>query len=375
MAGRADTYLLLSTATNIGGMERLVAGLARQLALGQWRPRVALPTGEDSKAAVSWFVEQGIDAFSTPDLTELGSRHTLRGAAGTWRLVMRETPAVAHFHFGSTFISLRDVVAARAAGVRHLIVTVHGAEAWSVLGGRKRRLTRYAAMFCDAVVTVSHASAALLREAGVPDAVVHVIPPGVRSVTHIPRGEARQRLGLSPDALVVATLARLVPGKGISDLIEAAALARRTQPRLELLIGGEGPERAALQAHAGRVLPDAAHFVGEVRDTASLYGAADLFVLPSYTEGLPLVLVEAALAGVAAVATNVGGIPEIIEDGTTGLLVAARRPHDLAAAITRLAADSSLRERLAATARERAKLQFSEARMASAYAALVAVGR
>jgi glycosyltransferase involved in cell wall biosynthesis len=188
----------------------------------------------------------------------------------------------------------------------------------------------------------------------------------------VSRDEARQRLGLSRDAMIVATLARLVPGKGIGDLIEAAALARRAEPRLELLIGGEGPERATLEAHAGRVLAGAAHFTGEMRDTASLYGAADVFVLPSYTEGLPLVLIEAALARVAAIATNVGGIPEIIEDGKTGLLVAARRPPDLAAAIARLAADPTLRQQLAGAAHEAAKLRFSEARMASAYTALVA---
>jgi len=156
----------------------------------------------------------------------------------------------------------------------------------------------------------------------------------------------------------ILAIGRHVPQKGFDLLLRAFAQAALTTH--ELVIAGDGPERPALEALAGELhLGPAVSFVGRVDHAAAvnLYAGADLCVLPSRAdEGMPVVCAEAMAAGRALIAARVGGVPEIVIHGQTGLIVPPEDPKAIAESITRLAADADLRQRLGAAARQRAEL-------------------
>ncbi len=147
----------------------------------------------------------------------------------------------------------------------------------------------------------------------------------------------------------ILCVARLLPAKGLSDLLDAVATLRRAHPRIRCTLVGDGPDRARLEARCLELgLTDAVHFAGFVGQDAiqPYYEAADVFVLPSYAEGVPVVLMEALAKGVPAIATAVGGTSELIEHGVTGLLVPPGRPDRLADALDAALHNGALRARL-----------------------------
>jgi glycosyltransferase involved in cell wall biosynthesis len=162
----------------------------------------------------------------------------------------------------------------------------------------------------------------------------------------VSRLETRASLGLPADAPVAGIVARLTRQKGHRDLFEALA----SSPKLadvQLLVIGGGEEREALEQEAiSRGLSKRVHFLGVRRDVGNLLAAMDVFVLPSLWEGLPLAMVEAMGAGIPVVASRVAGIPEVVDDSRTGLLVPPSDPSALGAALTRLIEDPQLRQRI-----------------------------
>ncbi|WP_051176433.1 glycosyltransferase [Luteimonas mephitis] len=155
-----------------------------------------------------------------------------------------------------------------------------------------------------------------------------------------PRSVARSELGLAADSKLVAYVGRLVPEKGIRELLDAAQALSATCPQLELALVGEGPMKAEIEARIKASPQLRMHMPGArpPADVARWMAAADLVTLPSYSEGHPNVLVEALACGRAVVATDVGGIPEVVDDGC-GLLVQPRDAnalrHALAQALDR----------------------------------------
>ncbi len=162
------------------------------------------------------------------------------------------------------------------------------------------------------------------------------------------------------EATVCISVGRLVPVKGHADLIRGFAHALSEQEDLVLLLAGDGELRDELTALVAELsLGDRVRFLGWRDDTADLLAGSDIFVLPSLNEGLGLVLIEAMAANLPVVATRVGGVPEVVEEGQTGLLVEARNPDRISNAILRLARDRALRERMGRAGRERADEHFS----------------
>jgi len=160
--------------------------------------------------------------------------------------------------------------------------------------------------------------------------------------------------------------------KRVSDLIEAVALLLPEQHRrIRLLIVGDGADRSVLEALAAdRGIADLCRFVGYQRDTAAFYALMDLFVLPSQREGFGLVVAEAMLAGTPVVATRVGGVPSVLDEGRAGLLVSPRAPHEIAAAIRTLQDDPSKRRELAEKAETFARAHHTGERYAADVARL-----
>lgn len=245
---------------------------------------------------------------------------------------------------------------------------------WSSSWARRPR-TALLLRRASAVVALWDEAARVLRtQLWVPAERVHVIPNGAPPTRFVPadqRAKAgmRRRLGLEPDAPVVAYLGSLAPEKRVDLAIAAVALL----PGAHLAVAGQGPERPALERHAQEQAPGRVHFLGPTAEPAALLGAADVVVLPSRTEGLPAVLIEAGLCGVPVVATDVGGVGEIVVHGQTGLLV----PFGDASALSGALASALGRHQAMGSAARRHCLQhFAMGSVGDAWGALLSeVGR
>jgi glycosyltransferase involved in cell wall biosynthesis len=207
----------------------------------------------------------------------------------------------------------------------------------------------------DAFLAISEGVRRVLLAGGVAPDRVRVVPSGIDLAKFDglrERDAVRAELGLDARTLAVGNVAALAPHKAQNDLLRAAAMVRAQRRDVRFFIVGEGALRASLEALA-RELGIAEHvvFTGFRADALDLLRAFDVFVMSSYLEGLGTSIMDAQALGVPVVATRTGGIPELVEDGATGLLAPPRDPASLAAAVLRFLADERLRFACAARAR------------------------
>lgn len=198
------------------------------------------------------------------------------------------------------------------------------------------------------ITAISNFLANRARDLGVPPNRVSVIPNGV-DLTAVP-------LGVVQEPWRVVSVARLSWEKGLEDLIKGWSLVVQDFPQAQLLIVGEGPERSKLEKLIkSKNLTGKISLLGQLdhHGTLEILASASVFVCPSLAEGLGIVFIEAQACGVPAIGTRVGGIPDIIEDGISGLLIPPHDPKALAAAIKKLFNNPELAERLKLRARER----------------------
>ncbi len=184
--------------------------------------------------------------------------------------------------------------------------------------------------------------------------------PRGKSVSVIPYGADLERFTPSPrvarparDVITVGAVSRLSPEKGFEHLLRAVALLRDAGTRLDVLFAGDGPSRGSLERLAAELRLDGVRFIGHVEhaDVPAVLQQIDIFAMPSTWEGFGVSAVEASAMALPVVASNIHGIPDVVDDGETGLLVPPADPRALADAIGRLAADSALRERMGAAGR------------------------
>lgn len=260
----------------------------------------------------------------------------------------------------------------RLAGARRILFTSHG---WAFNEQRPLWQKIVIGAFHYATVLLSHkticVSSALRQDAAWMPFVskrFFVVHNGVSAIELLPRSEARVRLAPDlarsfPAALWIGTIAELHPSKGLDTLIEAFAAIAHDLP-VVLVIMGDGQEWAKLQKLVQIYdFPDRVVLTGFVKDASTHLRALDMFVLPSRTESLGYVLLEAGLASLPAIGTRVGGIPEILEDGATGLLVPSSKSIALSQALTELVNDESLRNRLGTALNDKVCSQFSTKEM------------
>jgi phosphatidylinositol alpha-1,6-mannosyltransferase len=220
-------------------------------------------------------------------------------------------------------------------------------------------------MGCHAVIVHSEAVRRVVAETGIAGRKIHRVPPGVEAEPTSGNAQsARERLGIPSDAFVVGCAARLVPHKRVDRLIKAVGRQTGVGRRTVLLVLGDGPERQRLERLTHTEAPGAVTFLGRVLgEPADFWDSLDVFALPSVEEGFGLVFLEAALRGIPSIGAAIGGVPEAILDGTTGLLIPPDDGEALAAALRRLRDDDSLRTRLGEAARVRTSREFSEEAM------------
>ncbi len=230
-------------------------------------------------------------------------------------------------------------------------------------------LDRWVLRQFDGVAAVSAEVRDRLLAAGVQPASVRLIRNGVTMAPFLAAERARLAPTQSPgDLLRVGLVGRLAPEKGIDLFLRAIALLRPRPPLARFEIAGEGPERSRLQALIAELhLADTVTLAGSLSDMPAFYTRLDLLVSASRQEGLPVALLEGMASGLPVAATGVGAIPELIENGITGLLVPPESPEALSQAIGSLLSDASLRHRLGAAGQRNVAEKFSAERMAEDY--------
>jgi glycosyltransferase involved in cell wall biosynthesis len=216
---------------------------------------------------------------------------------------------------------------------------------------------------CHGVIALSQSVRQVLLAAGVPDSHIEVIVPGIEMPNELPsadvRAQARAQWGFSSDEFVIGHAAAFTHEKGQDVALQASLLLALRVPHARMLLVGDGPERSQpgmveLARHAAGIV----QLPGYVDDLEQLYAALDLYIMPSRSEAWGLTALRAMAYGLAVVASNVGGLPEVVEDRKSGWLVAPESPAALADAIEAAASDPDRLREFGNNARQRAA-QFS----------------
>jgi glycosyltransferase involved in cell wall biosynthesis len=334
-----------------GGVEEHALSVLIALRNNGFAPFVAAP------APLLKIMEPELAAFGVRCAAiEISSPLDWRGAALLAAMLKRERIDLVHCHMATA--TLCALPAARMAGAM-IIETCHGREFWRK--GRRVKASfwvdRQASRFVDKYIAVSNAAAQHLRQVkGISEDKIVVILNG-RDLTRLipPTPEetaaARAELGLHNEPTVLL-LGRLAEEKGHALLIEALKLLDSRWPSLIAIFAGTGPLEAEVRALCKAAgVTDRVRFLGYRQDLRPVLAAADMVVLPSVSEGLPLAAVEALAAARPIVATAVGGTPEVVLNDQTGLLIPPGNPAALAEAMDRVLSDRSLALRLGTSGR------------------------
>jgi glycosyltransferase involved in cell wall biosynthesis len=342
-----------------GGAEQVVAQLATALQ-GKGKGNVVfLPAGGEG-----WLARQlagsgvAIESFR---LERPVSPACARGLADAFR---RHRIAVAHSHEFS--MAVYGAWAAWRAGIPH-VITMHGGRYYA--GRLRRRLALRAAIAMSGRTVAVSASLArhISRDLFIRRSRVGTIPNGV-PCRPPETATLRAELQLAPDDRLVVAIGNLYPVKGHQHLIDALARLAGRHPRLHVAIAGRGDLAGPLAARARDLgLADRVHLLGLRSDVPAILAAADLFVLPSLSEGLPMALLEAMFAARPIVASEVGEVGVALAGGEAGVLVDPGNPAALAAAVDRLLLNPAFAKDLGERAARRAHAEYDVSRMVGRY--------
>jgi sugar transferase (PEP-CTERM/EpsH1 system associated) len=344
--------LMMTDVTGRGGAEKALVDLAVRLDRTRFNVTVCATRSAGNYQPV--LDEAGVRTI----ILDRTSRRDMHKLFGLVRLLRRERIHILHTHlFGS---NTWGRVLGRLAGVPVVIAHEH----WSSKSQREVWVDRLLYRLSDRILVPSEASKRIVMEMErIPARHISVLYNGVDISHFTPASgmgcEVRQELGLKCDELVVGTVGRLSPEKGGVDvLVRAVERLRQTHPRARLLVVGDGALRPDLERVASE-LGSNAIFAGTRTDVARLLSAMDVFVLPSLKEAMPIALLEAMAMRLPVIATTVGGVPEIVDDGKTGLLVAPGDEADLHCALHRLADDPALMSTLARAGQVHVQANFT----------------
>ncbi len=361
-----------------GGVERHVAELTSHLAplghtvdvfaseLYREFPREPLPASVPREERTGFGTVRRLPVWSLP-----GEAH-YTFFRGLGRALAREAPEIVHAH---TYGTHQVTVASRLQRERGIpfVVTAHFHPIWSIEGGWWRRRLRgfYDAVLAGGIlrgaarlIVQTREEERLVRELRIPLPPVAIVPPGYAPLPPPPADGPTFARTYGLDGPYLLFVGRLASNKGLVELVDAfAPLSRRAPDATLVLVGADGgmagrvDARARQRGIAGRVRRIG--YLADERLLASAYRDARAVVLPSEYEAFGLVLLEALAQGTPVVASRVGGIPEIVEDGRTGLLVPPRSPEALARALERMWDEPALGRRLGAAGRQEVVPRYS----------------
>lgn len=364
-----------------GGAERLMVDLLPHLRTHGVDPVVVAIQERSGNPIAGELRANGIEV-STIGIERLRERGALDRVLAAIEAIR---PMVVHTQL--EFSNILGSIAAHRLGLP-TVSTIHTLD-------RPRLLSRDAARFrvmawtlrhrADRVIAVSESARRhVLARAGLAKARTTTIHNGIdltgfTSDRSADAAALRARLAIMPEAPVLATVAVLRRPKGIDDMLTALPAVLRRHPELVYLIAGDGPHREALEAATTAAdIGVSVRFAGRTDDVPAVLAAADVFVHPSHTEALPTVVIEAMASALPVVATEVGGTPEMIDPGRTGLLVPPHDPVRLADGVMRLLDSPRQAEAMGIAARraalERFGIERQAGRLADEYRVLVATG-
>jgi glycosyltransferase involved in cell wall biosynthesis len=274
-----------------------------------------------------------------------------------------------------------SAVAARLAKIGRVLGTFHIDSRVDVAGrnnGFRHRALEFVSNQClHAAIAVSDDTGRQwIRRTRLAPRRVVTIHNGIDAANCAPaidRAAARKKFGLptTEGALIIGGVGRLDAVKGFDILLDAIALLAPDHPNLTLVLAGDGPARHALQQQAARLnIGHSVHFLGYCNDVRQVYAALDIFAMPSRCEALPYALLEAMTAQLPAVASRIGGVPEVIVPNQTGLLIPVGDHQALATALRSLLNNPDLRQQMGRAARDRVIQHFSEREMVAQTLAL-----
>jgi glycosyltransferase involved in cell wall biosynthesis len=289
------------------------------------------------------------------------------------QIVKKAVPDLIQTHNSKSHVLLKQF---KRSPATPWVAFQHGYQSTDLKLRLYNQLDRWTLRSADRVVSVCQAFTGRLIAYGVQPQRICVLHNSVSPTEPVPQAakiELRQRFGILGDQAVILTIGRFSKEKGHADLIEALHRIPATARRWRAILVGEGPERANLERLISRLnLADVVTLAGVFPDVRPLYGIADIFALPSHSEGSSNVILEAMAAKVPIVATRVGGTPEILTDGDTALLCADRDPLALGQSIERVLGDDALAKGLAASAFNRVQTRFSPERYRQTLVAIYA---
>jgi glycosyltransferase involved in cell wall biosynthesis len=337
----AETILHLLDCLNPGGTERQLIEQCRALDRRRWRPIVGCfhPRG----ALTSELHAMAIPVTDFPLHTRFLHPNTALQVARIGALCRREKVRLIHAHdfYG-------DLVGHLASAITKVPLVASRRDLMHFLDRRRRWLLGQVCRRADRVVANARAVAAnAADEWQIPVEKLRVVPNGI----DLARFDEEMRKAPDPplpesNLPTVAVVANLhLPAKGQADLLEAAELLAQRGRRIRVLVVGDGIEREKLEKLAQRLSLDA-HFLGNRRDVPRILSRIDIACSPSWAESYPNALVEAMAASRPVVATSVGGCPELVAEGESGLLVPPRDPHALAEALESILADPKRAEKM-----------------------------
>ena len=355
---------------NIGGPSIHVVNLNKGLSPDRFES--LLVTGSPNPAEGSmldYAQENGVQPLAIPEMVGEASLRPrdIKALLRLYRILRMERPQIVHTHTAKAGFLGR--LAARLAGVPIIVHTYHGHVLHGYYGPLRNwlllQMERGLARITDCLVAVSPlVKEDLLAFRVAPPEKISVIPLGFdldpffkcRSL----KGEFRTELGLSPVIRLVGILGRIVPIKNHRLFLESAAQVAQQESNVRFVIVGDGTLRSEMEGYAQDLgIDDRVIFTGWRRDLLRIYADLDLLVVSSNNEGTPVSAIEAMASGCPVVATQVGGLPDVIEDGKTGYLIPALQPQALATAILDLIRHPEKAEQMGRAAQLSVKDKFS----------------
>jgi glycosyltransferase involved in cell wall biosynthesis len=358
--GSAKRILHIVEDLKIGGLERVLASIVISLDPSRYDVQVwCLARGGDVAQAL---IEKGISVR----ILDMPSYYNPLAVVRLSWLMKSEQFHLIHTHgyFAGTFGRLAAICARIPTVVTHVHSTYYD------YAKRNLWIERVLSRFTDRIICVSKAVEKFVTESeGIARdktcLIYNAVDAPASDLIGQPQGTLRTSFGIGPEAVVITVVASLTENKGHGLLLAAFRQAWRTLPSLRLVIVGDGPLRALLEAEARQLLIDkVVIFAGLRDDVFPFLKMADVCVLPSQQrEGLGVALIEAMAVGLPVIGTDLGGIPEVIQNGENGLLVSAGSEEELAAAIRTLADNRDLRSSMGRRGREVYEEKFMLSRM------------
>ena len=368
--------LHIITRLDRGGSAKAVLWLSERLKEEGFEVVVITGPSREPEEDIEAFRERtSIPVHLVPSLVrDVSPLNDLLAFLSLYRLVRKVSPHIVHTH--TTKAGVIGRVVGRLCGARAIVHTPHG-HIFYGYGGRAMTwfytfTERVVSRLCDRIVALTPLEKEdYIRLKVAREEMVTVIPVGIDIERYLKVDEKdvdiKRELGIGASTPLVGWMARFEDIKGCFDFLEACSIVVRERQDVRFLMVGDGPLRARIEEWLiEHGMEEMVLLPGYRRDGPRIMAAIDLYVLTSINEGLGMGVVEAMAAGRPVVATRVGGVPAVVSEGVTGILVPPGRPDEIAHAIITILSDPSLAERMGRAGRERAKAYSIEA-MARAY--------